>query len=97
MPVEECYSHAEIPLHVGDWFGDVLPPDLDLLAEESYNPRAEMPINLSEWHDVIQRQVRESVKRDVAFDDLPRDHPDLVTPPQPTHKVFPADEGQTWQ
>jgi len=86
-----------IPLRAGDWFGDVLPADLDLLRDESYNTRAEMPINLSEWHDVIQRQVRESVKRDAAFDDLPLDNPDLVTPPQPTLKVFPADEGQTWQ
>ncbi|KAF8242319.1 hypothetical protein K440DRAFT_639316 [Wilcoxina mikolae CBS 423.85] len=96
-PVEEHYSHAEIPLRAEDWFGDVLPADLDLLPDESYNPRAEMPINLSEWHEVIQKQVRESVKRDAAFDDLPLDNPDLVTPPQPTLKVFPADEGQTWQ
>ncbi|KAF8241649.1 hypothetical protein K440DRAFT_641615 [Wilcoxina mikolae CBS 423.85] len=95
-PVEERYSHAEIPLCAGDWFGDVLPADLDLLPDESYNPRAEMPINLSEWHNVIQKQVRESVKRDAAFDDLPLDNPDLVTPPRPTLKVFPADEGQTW-
>jgi hypothetical protein len=56
-----------------------------------------MPINLSEWHNVIQRQVRESVKRDAVFDDLPLNNPDLVTPPRPTLKVFPADEGQTWQ
>jgi len=56
-----------------------------------------MSINLSEWHNVIQRQVRKSVKRDVAFDDLPLDYPDLVTPPRPTLKAFPADECQTWQ
>jgi hypothetical protein len=56
-----------------------------------------MPINLREWHDVIQRQVRESIKRDAAFNDIPLDNLDLVTPPQPTLKVFPADDGQTWQ
>jgi len=56
-----------------------------------------MLINPGEWYDVIQRQVRESVKRDAAFDDLPLDTPDLVTPPRHTRKVFPADEGQIWQ
>jgi len=56
-----------------------------------------MPINLSEWHYVIQRQVRKSVKRDAAFDDLPLDNPDLVTLLRPTLKVFLPDEGQTWQ
>jgi len=56
-----------------------------------------MPINLSEWYNVIQRQVRKSVKRDAEFDNLPLHNPDLVMPPRATLKIFPADEGQTWQ
>jgi len=95
--VEERYSHTEISLRAGDWFGDALPVDLDLLPDKLYNPRAEMLINLNKWHDVIQSQVREIVKPNAAFHDLSLDILDLVTPPRLMLNVFPADEGQTWQ